>query len=73
MEQQQDESATSSSSGKARMTAAEAVIARQREDLELRRRHILAQLAAARNERHRAQLQTALADLNIQTSKLKLR
>jgi hypothetical protein len=70
VEQQQDENLASPIAGKPRITAQQAVLARQREDLQLRRKRVVAQLEKAQNSQYRAQLEAALAELDLGLAKL---
>jgi hypothetical protein len=52
------------------MSAAEAAVARERENLRLSRRRVLQQIEASSNPRHRKLLQDALTDLEERLQKL---
>jgi hypothetical protein len=52
------------------LTPAQIAIQRQRKGLLLSRQHVLQQLEAAQNPRHRQILQSALADLDAQLARL---
>jgi len=59
--QQEEASAKSGESGKRKMSAEEAAVFRQKENLRLARQRLLQQLEASSNPRHRKVLQDALA------------
>ena len=70
VEQQQAENLGSSPPKKHAITPQGADLNRQREGLLLRRKHVSKQLEAVHNERHRAMLETALAELDSQLRNL---
>ena len=72
VEQQQAENLGSSQPEKHAITREEADVSRRREGLLLRRKHVLKQLEAIHHERHRAMLETALAELDSQLQNIKL-
>ncbi|MBZ5572806.1 MAG: hypothetical protein LAO09_13125 [Acidobacteriia bacterium] len=70
VEEQQAEAATLRDRTKPRLTPVQAARQRQKEGLVLSRKHLLQQLEAAQNPRHRELLQAALADLAAQLTQL---
>ncbi len=70
MEDQQAQAVSPPSPAKPPLTPAQIVLQRQRQSLLLSRRHVLQQLDAAQNPRHREILQNALADLDSQIARL---
>lgn len=70
MEQQQEEAAASSNKPKTFLSPEQSVKQRQRQGLMLSRQHVLQQLQATQNPRHRDMLRTALADLDAELSRL---
>lgn len=70
VEEQQAQAISSSSLAKPPMTPGEIAFHRQRQSLLLSRRHVLQQLEAAQNPRHREILRNALADLDAQIARL---
>lgn len=69
VEEQQAENSSAPTTGKARLNAAEAAIARQRNDLHMRRKMILQRLQTASGI-YRVQMEAALKDLEQQLEKL---
>ena len=70
VEEQQAEAATTLNQPKPQLSPAQLARQRQREGLALSRKHLLQQLDAAQNPRHREMLQAALADLDAQIAQL---
>lgn len=70
VEQQQDEAASPTSQVRTVLTPEQLARQRQRQGLMLSRRHVLQQLEAAQNPRHREMLQSALADLEARLTRL---
>jgi hypothetical protein len=70
VEEQQAEHSGSAASAKPPRDPAEIALARQRDDLKLRRRHILQQLEVVQSSRHRQLLQGTLSYLDDQISVL---
>jgi signal recognition particle GTPase len=66
VEQQQEEATSSRSPKTAPLTPEQRSEQQRRRGLELSRQRVLEQLKAASNSRHRAMLESALADLNAQ-------
>jgi len=64
VEAQQDEAATKTSPENPRLTREEAARRRASENLRLSLQSVVRQLESAHDERHRAMLEQALADLN---------
>lgn len=63
VEAQQDEAAARTEPGKPRLTREEAAQRREKENLQLALRSTLEQLARSRDDRHKAMLEQAVADL----------
>jgi hypothetical protein len=70
VEEQQAQAVSSASPAKRPLTPAQIASQRQRQGLLLSRQHVLQQLEAAQNPRHREILQSALADLDTQLTRL---
>jgi hypothetical protein len=70
VEDQQAQALSTPGPAKPSLTPAQIAVQRQRQSLLLSRRHVLQQLEAARNLRHREILQNALADLDSQIARL---
>lgn len=70
VEEQQAEAASTPQHSNPPLSAAEIEHKRERERLVLSRQHVLGQLDAAQNPRHRAMLQAALADLDARLARL---
>jgi hypothetical protein len=70
VEEQQAEHSGAPSSARPPRDPAEIALARQRDDLKLRRRHVLQQLEAVQNARHRQLLEDTLSYLDDQISVL---
>jgi len=70
IEEQQAEAVSTPNPTKPPMTPAQIDSQRRRQSLMLSRQHVLQQLEAAQNPRHRAILQRALADLDTQLTRL---
>jgi hypothetical protein len=70
VEQQQAEAADVSAPVRHRVSAEEAAIFRQREDIMLSRRRILHQLEVVRNPQYRIMLERALSDLDARLTQL---
>ncbi len=70
VEQQQDEATRSSSPPKQSFSPEEAIKQRQRQGLTLSRQNVVQQLQRAKNPAHRQMLESALADLDAQLSRL---
>ncbi|MGA8736032.1 MAG: hypothetical protein WB558_19095 [Terriglobales bacterium] len=70
VEDQQAQSISTPSSAGPALTPAQIAIQRQRQSLLLSRQHVLQQLEAAQNPRHREILQRALADLDSRIAQL---
>jgi hypothetical protein len=70
VEEQQALAVSAPSPAKPPLTPAQIANQRQRQGLLLSRQHVLQQLEAARNPRHREILQSALADLDAQLTQL---
>lgn len=64
VEAQQAEAGEQAKEPRARLTAKEATLVRQREGLRLDRQRVLQQMGASSNPRHQKLLQDALADLD---------
>ena len=71
MEAQQAEASEQPGEPRKRLSAEEAALRREEQSLQLSRQRVLQQLEAASNERHRASLQAALADLDEKLKRLK--
>jgi hypothetical protein len=69
VEEQQAEAATPPPAGPP-LTPAQIASQRQRQGLLLSRQHVLQQLDAAQNPRHREILQSALTDLDMQLARM---
>ena len=70
MEAQQAEAGETSKKSHLRLSAKEAAVVREKENLRLARQRVLQQMEASANPRHRKLLQDALADLDERLSKL---
>jgi hypothetical protein len=70
VEEQQAEAVATPSPAKPPLTPAQIAGQRQKQGLMLSRQHVLQQLEAARNPRHREILQSSLADLDAQLARL---
>jgi hypothetical protein len=70
VEEQQAQMASSPSPAKPPLTPAQVCNQRQKQGLLLSRGHVLQQLEATQNPRHREILQTALADLDAKLAQL---
>jgi hypothetical protein len=70
VEEQQAQAVSTPSPAKPPLTPGQIAIQRQRQGLLLSRQHVLQQLEAAQNPRHREILQSALADLDAQLTRL---
>jgi hypothetical protein len=70
VEDQQAQAASAPSPPGPALTPAQIATQRQRQSLLLSRRHVLQQLEAAQNPRHREILQSALADLDSRIAQL---
>lgn len=70
IEEQQAEAGVKSSAHGKRMTAQEASVFREKENLRLARQRVLDQMAKISNPRHRKVMEDALADLNQKLAKL---
>ena len=70
VEEQQAEAVSTPNPTKPPMTPAQIDSQRRRQSVMLSRQHVLQQLEAAQNPRHRAILQRALADLDTQLTRL---
>jgi hypothetical protein len=70
VEEQQAQAASTPSPAKPPLTPAQIASQRHRHGLMLSRQHVLQQLQAAQNPRHRDILQSALADLDEQLARL---
>jgi hypothetical protein len=70
VEEQQAQAVSSSAPAKPPLTPAQIVSQRQKQNLLLSRQHVLQQLEAARNPRHREILHSALVDLDAQLARL---
>jgi hypothetical protein len=70
VEDQQAEAISSPGPAKPQLTPAQLASQHQRQGLLLSRQHVLQQLEAAQNPRHRQILQNALADLDQQLAQL---
>ena len=70
VEEQQTQAASSASPTGPPLTLAQIATARHKQGLLLSRQHVLQQLEAAKNSRHREILQNALADLDRQLAQL---
>ena len=70
VEEQQAEAASTPSSANPPLTPAPIASLRRRQGLMLSRQHVLQQLEAAQNPRHREVLQSALTDLDAQIARL---
>jgi hypothetical protein len=70
VEDQQAQALSTPGPARSPLTPAQIAIHRQRQSLLLSRRHVLQQLEAAQNPRHREILQNALADLDSQVARL---
>jgi hypothetical protein len=70
VEEQQSQAASSPSPANPPLNPAQIASQRQKQGLLLSRQHILQQLEAAQNPRHREILQSALADLDRQLARL---
>jgi hypothetical protein len=70
VEEQQAEALATPGPAKPPLTSAEIVRQRQRQGLLLSRQHVLQQIEAARNSRHRDLLQSALAELDAKLARM---
>jgi hypothetical protein len=70
VEEQQSEAISTASPAKPHLTPGQIAIQRQRQGLTLSHLHVLQQLEAAQNPRHREILQKSLADLDAQLARL---
>jgi hypothetical protein len=70
VEEQQAQALSTPSPAKPPLTPGQLANQRQRQSLLLSRQHVLQQLQAAQNPRHRELLQTALADLDAQLARM---
>jgi hypothetical protein len=70
VEEQQSEAEATPSPAKPPLTAGQIARQRQRQGLLLSRQHVLQQLEAAQNPRHREVLQRSLTDLDAQLAQL---
>lgn len=70
VEAQQAEASEKSGKPRRKMSAEEAAARREEENLRLSRQHVLQQLEAAFNERHRASLRAALTELDEKLKRL---
>jgi len=70
VEEQQAEALTAPRSAKPPLTPGQIASQRQKQGLTLSRQHVLQQLNAAQNPRHRELLQKSLADLDAQLARL---
>jgi len=70
VEDQQAQALSTPAPARPPLTSAQIAIQRQRQSLLLSRRHVLQQLEAAQNPRHREILQNALADLDSEIARL---
>ncbi len=70
VEEQQAEAVSSPAPAKPQLTPAQIASQRHMQGLMLSRQHVLQQLEAAQNPRHREILQSALADLDTQLAQL---
>jgi hypothetical protein len=70
VEEQQAEAGERSKSPRRRMSAAEAATFREKESLRLQRQRVMQQIEVSASERHRAQLQQALSELEDRLRKL---
>jgi len=70
VEDQQAQALSAPSPARPALTPAQIATQRQRQSLLLSRRHVLQQLEAAQNPRHREILQSALADLDSRIARL---
>ena len=70
VEEQQSQAASRHSPAQPPLTSAEIASQRQRQGLMLSRQHVLRQLQAAQNPRHRELLNRALADLDAQLARV---
>ena len=70
VEQQQAEAVSARSPAMPPLTPAQIASQRRRQGLMLSRQHVLQQLEAAHNPRHREILESALADLDAQVARL---
>jgi hypothetical protein len=70
VEEQQAQAVSKASPATPPLTPAQITVARRKQGLVLSRQHVLQQLEAANNSRHREVLQNALADLDRQLAQL---
>jgi len=70
VEEQQAQAISTSPPATQPLTPAQIASQRRRQDLMLSRQHVLQQLKAAQNPRHRELLQSALADLDVRLAHL---
>ena len=70
VEEQQAQAVSNASPSGPPLTPAQIAVARRKQGLVLSRQHVLQQLEAAKNPRHREVLQNALADLDRQLAQL---
>lgn len=70
MESQQAEAGEKSNQPRPKMSAEEAAVVREKENLRLARQRVLQQLATSPNPRHRKLMEDALADLEEKLGRL---